>query len=57
MQTPEKIEFDEDIFLLITAFLKKSSSLTQIERQLFVSFPKVFEKNNFMFGNLFTTLN
>ena len=57
MKTPEKISFDADILLLMNSFIKISEEVTDIEWILVQTFPQVFKKNDYMFNNLFTTIN
>jgi hypothetical protein len=57
MQAPEKIEFDEDILLIVGSLIKVSKGVTDTQMQLFPLFERVFEKYNNEFSHLFNTLN
>lgn len=57
MSTPEKISFDDEILLLITSFIRNSGTVTDIQWRLVQTFPKIFEKNQLMFNNLFSVMN
>ena len=57
MEDPSKIEFDDDILLLINSFIKKTGKISKLSWTLFETFPKFFQKYQGMLGNLFTSLN
>ncbi|EGR28514.1 hypothetical protein IMG5_173700 [Ichthyophthirius multifiliis] len=57
VQYPEKIDFDEDIVLLVGSFIKHQKSVHPICGELANFFPKIFEKQQRVFGQLFFTLN
>ena len=53
----EKIDFDEDILLLISSFLKISKKLTTLMMESFKYFKVIFKKCNSNLGNLLETIN
>lgn len=57
MTDPFKIEFEDDIVLVLKAFMKKTKSVSSTLWTLFPLLGKVFEKNKCTFGNLLDTLN
>nr|QES95450.1 armadillo-type fold protein [Philasterides dicentrarchi] len=57
IQQPEKIEFDDDILLTITSFLKFKQTITPLTAQLLQYFPQVLKKQNNLFAHMFQTLS
>jgi hypothetical protein len=57
MEDPTKIDFDDDIMLLVSTFIKKTGKISETCWTLFGTFPKFFQKYLGMFGNLFPALN
>ncbi|KRX04002.1 Armadillo-type fold [Pseudocohnilembus persalinus] len=57
IQHPDKIEFDDDIILTISSFLKKTQSVTRMTAELIPYFPGVLQKQKFVFGHMFSCLN
>lgn len=57
MIDPSKIEFEDDIILVLKTFIKKSKRISDTLWTLFPHLFKVFEKNKYVFGNLLDTLN
>lgn len=57
LQTPQKISFDDDVLLLVNAFIRQSAEITEIQWRLAATFTAIFEKNKHMLNNLFTTMN
>ena len=57
LQEPAKIEFDDDILLIVTSLIKGSKTVTRTQLDLFTMFPAVFVKYNHSFCNLLQTLN
>lgn len=57
MADPTKIEFEDDIVLVLKAFIKKNKSVSPTLWTLFPLLGKVFDKNKHAFGNLLDTLN
>lgn len=53
----EKIDFDDDISLLLTSIIKGNKGLTDTVKQLFPLTPKIHEKYKGVFGNLQQTIN
>jgi hypothetical protein len=54
---PEKIEFEDDIVLILKTFIKKTKKVSDILWTIYPHLIKVFEKNKRSFGNLMDTLN
>jgi len=54
---PESIEFEDDIVLLLTSFIKGSRRVTINQLQLFPCFLKVFQKESQIFAQLFFLFN
>lgn len=57
LKDPMQIDFDEDIFLLIAEFIKKSHRISSLQRQVFPYLKFYFEKYHCVFGNLFSTIH
>lgn len=57
MQTPEKISFDEEIIALMSAMIKLQEKVSNTKWILVSTFPKVFEKNKYIFYDLFHAIN
>lgn len=57
MTDPFKIEFEDDIVLVLKAFIKKTKQVSPTLWTLFPLLGKVFEKNKQTFGNLLDTIN
>lgn len=55
--TPEQIEFEDDIVLVLKSFIKKRQSVSPTLWTIFPQLTKVFIKNKHVFGNLLDTLN
>jgi len=55
--TPEQIEFEDDIILVLKSFIKKRQSVSPILWTIFPHLVKVFEKSKKVFGNLLDTIN
>jgi hypothetical protein len=55
--TPEQIEFEDDIVLVLKTFIKKSKQISPTLWTIYPHLKKVFEKNKCTFGNLLDTLN
>ena len=54
---PQKIEFEDDLVLVLKTFIKKNKGVSKTLWTIFPHLIKVFEKNKRAFGNLFDTLN
>lgn len=54
---PEKYPFDEDIVLLISGHIKNCMAISDVQLDIFQHLPKVFNKNKYLFGNLFELMN
>lgn len=54
---PEKIDFDDDIALLISTSIKLSQRLTEIQKTIFRCFEAIHGKYKGIFGNLLNCLN
>jgi hypothetical protein len=57
MVDPHKIEFEDDIILVLKSFIKKTGEVSPTLWTIFPHLTKVFEKNKNTFGNLLDTLN
>jgi hypothetical protein len=57
MVDPTHIEFEDDIVLTIKTFLKKTQQVSPTLWTLFPLLAKVFEKSQYVFGNLLNTIN
>ena len=57
MVDPTKIEFEDEIILVLKSFIKKKQSISPILWTIFPYLTKVFEKSKFVFGNLLDTIN
>jgi hypothetical protein len=57
MTDPFKIEFEDDIVLVLKAFIKKTKQVSPTLWTIFPLLGKVFEKNKQTFGNLLDTIN
>lgn len=57
MVDPTKIEFEDDIVLVLKSFIKRMKSVSPILWTIFPFLTKVFEKNKKTFGNLLDTIN
>jgi hypothetical protein len=57
MVDPTKVEFEDDIVLVLKSFIKKAKSVSPILWTIFPCLMKVFEKNKKTFGNLLDTIN
>ena len=57
MVDPQKIEFEDDIVLVLKSFIKKQRNVSPTLWTLFPLLFKVFEKNKYVFGNLLDTIN
>lgn len=57
MTDPEKVEFEDDIVLVLKSFIKKMKGVSPILWTIFPFLAKVFEKNKKSFGNLLDTIN
>lgn len=55
--TPEKIDFDDDISLLLATSIKLSKRLTETQKAIFKCFEPMHSKYKGIFGNLLTCLN
>lgn len=54
---PEKVEFDDDIALLISTLIKLSGQITKVQKTIFPYLERVHAKFNGIFGNLLSCLN
>jgi hypothetical protein len=54
---PTKIEFEDEIVLVLKTFIKKTHVVSNVLWEMFPYLEKVFEKNKQCFGNLLDTLN
>lgn len=57
MADPTKMDFEDDIVLVIKTFIKKTKKVSNTLWTLFPCLTKVFEKNKKYFGNLLDTIN
>ena len=57
MADPVSIEFEDDIVLVIKSFIKRTKTVSPVLWKLFPELPRVFTKNELVFGNLLDTLN
>ena len=57
MIDPTKIEFEDDIVLVIKSFIKKTKSVSPTLWIIFPYLTKVFNKNKDAFGNLLDSIN
>lgn len=55
--TPEQVEFEDDIILVLKSFIKKTQNVSPTLWTIFPHLTKVFTKNKLVFGNLLDTLN
>jgi hypothetical protein len=53
LQYPEQIEFEDDILLTLTAFMRMKRGITRSCEVLLPHFGKVFSKQNGMLGHMF----
>ena len=54
---PSKIEFEDDIVLIMKQFIKKTRTVSSTMWTIYPHLMKVFQKNKMSFGNLLDTLN
>ena len=54
---PSKIEFEDEIVLVLKTFIKKTKGVSNMLWEMFPYLEKVFEKNKKCFGNLLDLLN
>ena len=52
-----KIEFEDEIVMVIKSFIQKRSSVSPTLWHMFPHLYKVFEKSKYVFGNLLDTIN
>jgi hypothetical protein len=52
IQDIEKIDFDDDVSLLLTAIIKGNKGLTETVKVLYPLTPKIYAKYKGVFGNL-----
>lgn len=57
MADPTVISFEEDILIILKAFIRRNQTVTQVQWELYQQFPKVLEKQKYCFGNLLDTVN
>jgi hypothetical protein len=57
MIDPFKIEFEDDIVLVLKSFIKRMKAVSPTLWQIFPYLMKVFEKNKKAFGNLLDAIN
>jgi hypothetical protein len=57
MVDPLRIEFEDDIILVLRSFIRKKQAVSVSLWTLFPHLSKVFDKNKKVFGNLLDTLN
>ncbi|KAL4471311.1 hypothetical protein ABPG73_018224 [Tetrahymena malaccensis] len=57
VQYPDKIEFDEDIILLVGSFIYHQKAVNPICSDLITCFPLILKKQSYVFAQLFKTLN
>ena len=57
MATPENIDFDDDIALLISTCIDLSKRVTDTQKQIFPCFEAIHGKYKGIFGNLLVCLN
>ena len=57
MTDPTKIEFEDDIVLVLKSFIKRMKGVSPTLWQIFPYLMKVFEKNKKAFGNLLDAIN
>lgn len=57
MVDPTKIEFEDDITLVLKTFIKKTKQVSPTLWTIFPYLQRVFDKNKHTFGNLLDTLN
>ena len=55
--TPEKIDFEDDMVMVIKTFIKKNRFVSETLWTLFPHLYLIFKKNKNTFGNLLDTLN
>lgn len=54
---PNKIEFEDDIALVIKSFIKQTHAISETIWTIYPHLIKIFEKNKNAFGNLLDVLN
>lgn len=57
MADPTKVEFEDDIILVLKTFIKKMHSVSPILWEIFPCLLAVFLKNKQTFGNLLDAVN
>jgi hypothetical protein len=57
MENPDNIDFDDDIILVLSSFIKKSKEVSPTQWIMFPQLPKFFDKFGCVFGNLFQCAN
>lgn len=57
MADPNKIEFEDDIILVIKCFIKKTKRVSNTLWTIYPCLQKVFEKNKKTFGNSLDAIN
>lgn len=50
LEYPDKIEFDEDIVLLVGSFVKRQQDVHPICADFIICFPLIFQKQDNVFG-------
>lgn len=54
---PTKVDFEDDIILVLKSFIKRMKGVSPILWTIFPYLVQVFEKNKKTFGNLLDTIN
>jgi hypothetical protein len=57
LKEPSMVEFDEDIFLMVSATIEKTHMVTDAQRSLLVFIPQVQKKQKNRLGQMFEMLN
>jgi hypothetical protein len=57
LEEPSMVEFDEDIFLMVSATIEKTHMVTDAQRSLLVFIPQVQKKQKNRLGQMFEMLN
>jgi hypothetical protein len=54
---PDRIEFEDEIVMILKQFIRKSKTVTKTQWEILPHLDNIFKKNKNTFGNLFDTLN
>jgi hypothetical protein len=57
LEDPKKIDFEDDIVMIIQSFIRRLREITPVMWEVFSKFPSILEKNKHQLRELFDTVN